>query len=140
MILPLLLRPHRPPGCLLVGVMGFVGEHPVFGTAGALAFLAANLLNAGALGRHEPPLQRFDFIEQQSAREKTVESLLAGGLTFDLQPGGTMEQHHAGGGLIDILSAVTAGPDKGLFNVGFPHIQRRHALRELSFLFRTNGE
>jgi len=50
-----------------------------------------------------------------------------------------MQQHHAGGGLIDVLSAVAARTDKGFLDVGLAHAQSGHALRELGFLFQTDG-
>jgi hypothetical protein len=64
--------------------MGFVGEHPVFRPAAATAFLAADFLNAGALGGHVAAFQRFNLVQQQAAGDEAVESLLSGGLTFDL--------------------------------------------------------
>src|ERR1035438_5069999 len=51
-----------------------------------------------------------------------------------------MQQHHAGGGLVDVLSAVPAGADKGFLDVGLAHAQRGHALSELGFLFQADGE
>jgi hypothetical protein len=51
-----------------------------------------------------------------------------------------MQQHDAGGDLVDVLAAVAAGTNKGFLNVRFPHAKRGHALRELSFLFQADRE
>jgi hypothetical protein len=118
----------------------FIGEHALFGPARTLAFLSADLLDAGAFGIDVTLLERFDLVEQKAPGEETIESLLARGLAFDLEAGGTMHQHHAGGRLVDVLAAVAAGTDKRLVDVGLPHAQRGHALRKLAFLFRTDGE
>ncbi len=127
-------------GLFLGGVVGFVGEHALFGAAAAPAFLAADFLDTGALGIDVTFLERFDLVEQEPAGEEAVECLLARGLAFDPQTGRTVEQHHAGGGLVDVLAAVTARPDKGLFEVGVAHAERGHALRELGFLFGADGK
>ena len=121
-------------------MVGFVGEHPRLGAARTFPFLAADFLDAGALGGHIAAFQRFNLVEQEAAGDEAVESLLAGGLTFDLQAGRTVQQHHTGGGLVDVLSTMAAGADKGFFNVSFAHAQRDHALRELGFLFRADRE
>jgi hypothetical protein len=127
-------------GVLLGGVMGLVGEHPLFGAAAATTFLAANLLDAVALGGDEAVFEGLNLVEQQAAGQEAVEALLAGGLAFDLQSGRAVEQHDAGGGLIDILAAVPAGTDKGFVNVGLAHTERRHALVELGLFVGTDGE
>ena len=116
--------------------MGFVGEHPGFGAAGTFAFLSADLFNLGASRGDEAVLLRLNLVQQQAPGDETVESLLAGLLAFDLQAGRTMEQHHAGGNLVDVLSAVPAGADKGFLDVRLAHAERGHALRELGFPFR----
>ena len=117
---------------------GFVGENPFLGAAGAFSFLASDFLNAGALGVHVTFLQRFNLVEQKAAGEEAVEALLARGLTFDLHAGRTVPQHHAGGRLVDVLSAVAAGTDEGFFDVRFAHAQRGHPLRELGFLVQAD--
>jgi hypothetical protein len=124
----------------LVGVVGFVGEHSLFGAAAAAAFLAADFFDAGAFGGDEAFLPGFDLVQQQPTGEEAVKALLAGGLAFDLEAGWTMEQHHAGGGLVDVLTAVPARADEGFFDVSFANAQGSHALGELVFLFWTDGE
>ena len=122
------------------GMVGFVGEHPLLGAAAATAFLTANLLHAGAISFHVALLAGFDLVEQQPAGKETVQPLLARDLAFDPQPSRTVQQHHAGGRLVHILAAVPARTDKGFLDVNLAHTQRAHALRELDFLFRANGE
>jgi len=58
---------------------------------------------------------------------------LAGFLAFDLQAAWAMEQHYAGGYLVNVLTAMTAGADEGFFDVGFAHAQGSHALCKLCF-------
>ena len=50
-------------GFLLGRVVGFVGQHPLLGATAAAAFLAANSLGAGALGRNVAGAQGFDLVE-----------------------------------------------------------------------------
>lgn len=125
---------------LLGGVVGFIGEHSLLGAAAATAFLAADLLGAGAFGGDVARAEGFDLVEQQAASEKAVEALLAGGLAFDLQTGRSVQEHYAGGGLVDILAAVAARPDEGLFDVGFTNTQSGHALGQLGFFVGADGE
>src|SRR5450432_1773671 len=98
-------------------MMRFVGQHPRRGATGALAFLAANLFDLGALRRHKAFLLLLNLVEQQAARDEAVESLLPCLLTFDLQTGRAMPQHHAGGGLVDVLPAVSAAADETFLDV-----------------------
>ena len=118
----------------------FVIEHALFGATRAAAFLSTNLFHAGAFGVDVTPLSRFNFVEQKSPRKKTVESLLSRGLAFDLKPCWSMDEHDARGGLVDVLSAVTAGVDELLFQIGFTDAERGHALRKLGFFLRADGK
>ena len=120
--------------------MGFVRQHAFFSPATATAFLSADLFDAGTLGSQIAFFEGFDFIEQQAATEKAVESLLPGGLALDLQTGRAMEQHHTGGAFVDILATVAAGPDEGLLDVRFAHAESHHALSKLVFLIRRDGK
>ena len=133
-----LFHAHGAARGFFPGVMRLVGEHPLFGAAGALAFLAADAFHIRALRGDDPLLPLLNLVEQEPPGEKAVQSLLAGFLAFHLQAGRAMEQHHAGGGLVDILSAVPAGADKTFFNLRLAHAQRGHALRQLAFLFSTD--
>src|ERR1043165_4791276 len=89
----LLLQARRAAGSFSVRAPGFVGEHPLPGGAAATPFLAADSFDARLLGGRAAPLQRFDLVEQQPAREHTVEALLTGGLTLDMQTARSVEQH-----------------------------------------------
>jgi hypothetical protein len=120
--------------------MRFVGEHPVFGAAGAFAFLAADFLDAGALGVDVTFPHHFDLVEQKASGDEPVQSLLPGGLAFHLQARGTMEKHDTGGGLVDILSSVPARTNERFLDVRIEQSERGHAPGELSFLFRADGE
>ena len=51
-----------------------------------------------------------------------------------------MEQHDAGGGLVDVLAAVAAGADECFVDVRLAHAERGHALGELGFLFGADGK
>lgn len=115
-----------------------VVEHALFGATTAFAFLPADFLDAGTLGIHVTFFEGFDLVEQKAAREVAIESLGAGGLAFDLEPCRTVEQHYAGGGLVDVLPAVSTGTDEHFFNVGFAHAECRHALHKLGFLLRAD--
>ena len=127
-------------GLLFGGVVGFVGEHALFGAAAAAAFLAADLLPGGAFGGDVAGAELLDLVEQEPAGEEAVEALLTGGLALDLEASGAMEQHDAGGGLVDVLAAVAAGADEGFFDVRFAHAERGHALGELGFFVWADGE
>ena len=67
-----------------------------------------NLFNTGAFGIDFAFLESFDFVEQEPAGEKTVQPLLARGLTFDLEMRRTVKQDHTGGGFVDVLATVAA--------------------------------
>ena len=82
----------------------------------------------------------LDFIEQQTPRDETIQSLLTRRLTFHLHTSRTMNQHDARGNLVHILAAVTTGAHKTFFDVRLAHAKRRHALRELIFFFNTDGK
>src|ERR1039458_2785794 len=133
-------HPNRAARFLLGCVVGLVVQHALFGAAAAFAFLAADFLNAGALGIDVALLESFDLVEQQTAGEKTVERLLAGVLAFDLETRRTMDQHHARRYLVHVLATVTARADKRLLNIRLAHAERRHALGKLAFLFRADGK
>ncbi len=118
--------------------MRLVGEHPRFGAAGPLAFLAADFFHLGALRGDEAILLFLDFIEQQAPRDETVHPLLARLLTFHLHAGRPMQEHHAGGNLVDVLPAVAARTDEGFLNVGLAHLQRGHAQSQLIGFFEAD--
>jgi len=120
--------------------MGFVREHTLLCAATAPAFLSAKFFEASALSISTAFLARFNFIEQEFAREKSVQALLARVLTLYLQSSRPMHQHHTCGGLVDVLTAMTTRAHERFFNVRLAHTKRRHALRELIFFFETDGK
>jgi len=119
--------------------MGFVGEHLGFGAAASLAFLPADFFDAGLLRDHFPGLQLFDFIEQQTPGDGSIESLLPRGLALDLEAGGPVQQHDTCGRFINILTSVPARSHKSFFDVRFAHAQGSHALGKLPGLFWIHG-
>ena len=66
----LLIARDGAAGVLLGGVVGFIGEHPLFGAAAATAFLAADFLDTGALGGNVASPQFLDLVEQEPAGQK----------------------------------------------------------------------
>lgn len=137
---PLLFHRRKTARCFLGRVLGFIGEHPVFGAAGAFAFLSADFFNLRAFGRYKAILLRFNLVQQQSPRDETVESLLARGLTLDLQARRTVKQHHAGGSLVDVLATMPAGADERFFDVRFAHAESSHALQKPGFFIQADGK
>ena len=120
--------------------MGFVGEDAVFGSTAATAFLPAKFLDAGAFGSGLGLLLGREFVEEEFASKETVHALLAGVLALHLDAGGAVEEHDAGGDLVDVLAAVAAGTDEGFLDVRFLDAQGGHAPGQLVFLLWTDGE
>lgn len=118
--------------------MGFVRQQALLGAFGPFPFLTSDLFYAGTFGIRSASSLSFDFIKQHPTGDEPVESLLARGLTFDLHAGRAMEEHHTGGSLVDVLSAVPTGANKRFLNVHFIHTQHCHALDELKFLILTD--
>lgn len=111
----------------------FLGEHAFLRAPAAPKFLTPEFFNAGPFSGGALLAHGLEFVEQQFAGEETVESLLAGLLTFDLNSTGTVQEHHAGSNLVDVLTAVTTGTDEGLFDVRFTDAEGGHALSKLRF-------
>jgi len=112
-------------------VTGFLGQYSFFRAMAATAFLAAHLFNPGAFGGEAFFSHRLNFVEQEFAGEKAVETLLASFLAFDLHASRTMKQHDARGYFIDVLAAMTAGADECFFNIRFAHAEGSHPLGKL---------
>lgn len=110
-----------------VGLVGFGGEDPFLGGAAAGAFLASGLFHTGAVLFGASSSVALDLVEEQAQRQFAVSGLVPGRLAFDPGPGGTMEQHDAGGRFVDILPAMAAGADEGFLDVFRAHVQRLHA-------------
>ena len=120
--------------------MRFARQHPLLGPARAFAFLAPDALDFIAARGDIASLFFLNLVEQQAPGQEAVESLLPRGLAFHLQAGGTMQQHHARGSLVDVLAAVAAGADKRFLNVRFAHAEGGHASRQLRCLFQADGK
>ncbi len=114
--------------------MRLVGEHPVASAPAALAFLPPDLLDPRAFLHKESFLPDFNFVQQKTPSQETIQPLLTSRLAFDLKPGWTMKEHDARGCLVDVLAAMTSGTNEGLFDIRIPDPEAGHALRKLSFL------
>jgi len=126
------LAPIASPSLLLFGpVARFVREHSVLGPLATLAFLPPNLFDLCALCRDESSLLLFDFVEQQTARQQPIQSLLPRRLAFYLNSRRTVMQHDAGGGLVDVLATVPSRPDEAFFDLAFLDSQLSHSLSQL---------
>ena len=87
-----------------------------------------------------PLICRFDLIQQEPARQKTVEPLRAFFLTLDPNPAGPMMQHYAARNFIDVLPARARGADELLVDVLFANAQGLHAREQLLFFVGGNRE
>src|SRR6266566_3622899 len=102
--LSILIHEYRAARILLGRMTRFIRQHPFLCSPAAASLLTADFFDGGALGSDVALLHPFNLVQQQSSSEETVQSLLTRALALDLQAGGAMEQHDAGGGLVDILS------------------------------------
>jgi hypothetical protein len=133
--------PSRPrisagaPGGLFVSVTRLVREHSFFGAATPPALLPAEFLDPSLLREHLPGLELFNFVQQQPPGEVTIETLLARALALHLDPGRSMEQHHARGCFVDVLPAMPTRSHKSLLDIRLTYSQSGHAPGELLFLF-----
>jgi len=132
--------PDRTAGFFLGGLVGFVGQHSCFGAAASTPLLPPDFFNAGAFGFDESFLPGLDFVQEQTASDKSIEALLPCGLGFDLQPSRAMKEHDAGGGFVDVLAAMAARANESFFEVRLAHAEGAHALRQLGFFFGTDRE
>jgi hypothetical protein len=121
-------------------LVGFVSEHPRFGTAAPLALLPTDFLDPGYLCCHSPGLFPFNFVEQYPPGNEPIEPLLTSCLALHLETGRAVKQHHAGRRFIHILPAMPSRSDKGFFNIGLTHPQGSHPLGKLLCLFWVHGK
>jgi hypothetical protein len=128
----------RLPLFFFRGMVRFVREHSRFSAATPPSLLAANSFYVLSFARQLAFLKLFNFIKQQSASQETVEPLLPRRLALNLHAGWPVEQHHASGGFVDVLAAVTPGTNEVFFNVSFSDAERLHALGELSFFIERH--
>src|SRR5260221_4097947 len=92
----------------------------MLGAVGSFSLLAADFLEAGALGGHGASPEGFDFVEQQPAGKGTVEALMPGFLALNLHPGWTGEQNPTKGSVATILAAWVARKYQRFFIVRCP--------------------
>lgn len=118
--------------------MALVIEHAHFGPVRALALLSADLFDALGFSAGGTALMGVDFVEQEPARQKSIERLGAFLLTFDPDPCGAVVQHDTGRHFIDVLAAGSRGSDELLIDIGFAHAERNHALGKLFFFVGRN--
>ena len=107
--------------------MGFVGEDALFGGAGSAALLSACFFDAGPFGSAFGGYLGGQFGDEHLASKEAILTLVAGGLALDLQTGGPVDKLHAGGGFVDVLSAVAAGANEGFHQVFFANAEFGHA-------------
>lgn len=94
---------------------------------GAPTSLLAELTLAFLLGgRRRGSLERLDSVQQLDSSELPIATLIPGLLALHRDPGGSMDQHHTGGDLVDVLSPVPPGAHKRLVQVLFPDPQALH--------------
>jgi hypothetical protein len=117
----------------------FVREHSCFSAAAPPPLLAANSFNALSFARQLSFLKLFNLIKQQSASQETIERLLPRRLALNLHASWPVKQHHASGGFVDVLAAVSAGANEGFFDVGFAYTERAHSLGQLGLLIKRHG-
>lgn len=114
--------------------MSLVRQDAFLGSFAALAFLPTQLLALGPGGGGARFASCLDLVQQKRARKEPIHPLLTRGLTFHLGAGGRVNQHHTRGHLVHVLPAMSARPNKALFEINFTNPQRTHALRKLIFL------
>ena len=116
-----------------------VVQHFVFGAAGTAALLASYfflLLPSPALDAEN---SFFQLIAQIAPGKKAVRGLQAGLLTFNFNPGGLMNQLHAGGGFVHFLPPLTRRANKLLGQIGLADSQLVHPLLQLfPFILRDH--
>ena len=120
--------------------MRFIREHPFLRSFTPPSFLPAQFFDPRLLRVNFPLLGRLDFIEQQPPRDESVEPLLPRRLALHLQPSRSVNQHHAGRRLVDVLPSVPARAHKTLLQVSLANAERSHAARQLILFFRAYGE
>ena len=80
----------------------------------------------------------LELVEQQPAGDKAIQHLRPLCLAFDAESRRAMEEHHAGRGLVDLLTTGPSGADEGFLEVLLLHTERLHALLEQQLLLRRD--
>ena len=73
----------------------------------------------------------LDFVQQQAPGEESIQPLLPSALRLHLEPCRAMDDHDAGGSLVNVLAAVAARTHKSFIQIRFLHPQIQHAPGEV---------
>ncbi len=103
--------------------MCFVGQDASLGRGAATPFLASDAFTFSPESLPCDPLSGFQLLEKPLQSEFPIPSLIPRLLTFHHDAGRPVQEHHAGGDLVDVLAAVAARPDKRLLKVALPDSQ-----------------
>ena len=123
-----------------MALRALASEEALFGATGTVRFLAADFGNKRLLGRDHAALLALDLVEQETARQKTVQALAAFPFTSDLETRGPVHEHDGGRGLVDILAAVTTRVCERFREVGLADAKGRHSLLKLGVFLLGDGE
>jgi hypothetical protein len=96
---------------------GFIGKHPIPRPAASPPLLPSDFLNTRLLSGYLASLHLLDLVQKHPTRNKPIQSLLASGLALYLEAAGPVEQHHTGGGLIDVLASMATGSDERFLDI-----------------------
>ena len=122
------------------GAVVFIPKHLFLGAAGTPSFLPADLGDPFSFGAYDSQLPFFYFIEQDPAGQKAVEGLGALPLAANFDSGWTVFELDAGGDLVHILPAGSAGADEIFLQIRLPNPEPLHSAEERLLLCRGNGE
>ena len=128
-----MIGPHRGSAAFLLGLVMLFVKHPRLGAPGTLSLLAPNLGGPLFFRRLDTSKLGLDLIEQDSARQVTIERLRALLLALDPDSGWPMIEYDTGLDFIDVLAARARRPHESLFEILLPNALGLHALRELFF-------
>jgi hypothetical protein len=120
------IEAHRTAARLFLRMMRFVGEDAPFGGFAAASLLAASFFDPGPFGGGALLSNRLDFIDEELSRQRTIHTLIPANLALDLNTGGSMQQHHAGRSLIDVLAPMTARADKTFIDILLANSEHGH--------------
>jgi hypothetical protein len=128
--------PHGSSRGFFLRLVALVGEHAELGTPRALSFLPADLGDLFLFGGPCASKLRFDFVQQNSSSQKTIEGLGPLLLAFYPNARGPMVEQHTGGNLVDLLTARARRPDKLFLDIVLANSQSLRSLQETLLLFR----
>ncbi len=111
--------------------MRFVNQRAFFRRARAFSIATAQLFSRSTFGCCCAFSSRLNLLKQELARHDTVQPLLASCLTSDANAGWPVYEHHASGGLVHVLAAVSAGTDECFLQIIFANAERSHAILQL---------